>query len=157
MWAIGQLGDTRWGKAGTITTEIGTYGRGTNKCNLFVAEAYATGAGVGYVSNNRLGVPLFGRNPFRPHPASANTLGDRNVFVSHFAVFSDYPVPPGAIVAFGSEVGSGHSTLWCGSGILIYAGGEEVKLGTFNKNQAGHQQAVFRVYDPFNLSRGHHR
>jgi RHS repeat-associated protein len=51
-WAIGQIGNTAWGKGGSINNGIGVpLGPGANKCNLFVASAYALGAGVGFGGN----------------------------------------------------------------------------------------------------------
>ncbi len=149
FWALDQLGNSSWGAASPMTTALGRIASYSNKCNLFVAEAYATGAGVGYISSaNQLhGVPNWGRNPFgTKYPASANWLGNPSVNILNLPVTSSPKV--GDIVAFANlNAGeSGHSTLWCGSGVLIYAGSHAAKIGTLEKNQRGKLPAVFREF-----------
>lgn len=58
---------------------------------------------------------------------------------------------PGDIVGFavpGSEEerGQGHVTLYVGGQVLIYAGGNDVKIGTVKQNQEGHKPRTARTH-----------
>lgn len=109
------------------------------------------GAGIGYDALQG-SIPLYGvRNPFNPAPPSANEWGSYFFHIPNFSssvldVF--HPASPGEIVAFASREPhqSGHATLWCGGGVLIYAGSHEAKLGTLETNKRGHMPPVVRRY-----------
>jgi hypothetical protein len=144
LWsAIDHLGDISYGAASTSIKDSGFSGLTLNssKCNIFVADSYGRVVGYGDLH----GVPLYG-NWFARHPAPANYLGDKSQSVPHFFVTAN-PVP-GDIAGFKSMGdGPGHATLLVGNGVLIYAGGVGVKLGSLSAVQReGHYPVVYRHY-----------
>jgi RHS repeat-associated protein len=157
-WAIDHLGDVNYGAGGTLSsashfsylvTKDKPFSKGIpglSKCNIFVADAYGLGGGVGFGGS---GVPVSGGIlGINQSPPSANQLGNMNVAVAHFLVA--WPPLPGDIVAFNSPGGHGHSTIWLGNNVLIYAGGGDVKLGSlgFVQKYEGGTAGVWRRYAP---------
>ena len=149
-WALDELGNARWGRAGTVAPGHGvsSAGAGTWKCNYFVAEAYAKGAGLGYGGT---GVPvhqtsyLWGLYKGGIYPPSAEMWSDRTKTIANFQVVSSAQL--GDIIAFKE---GGHCTLKCGPGLLIYAGSTEAKLGTFDyvRRQCGPTFVIRRYCQP---------
>jgi RHS repeat-associated protein len=152
-WAIGQIGNTAWGKGGSINNGIGVpLGPGANKCNLFVASAYALGAGVGFGGNGY---------PFGPYSWSrskinvpgANELASSDA-LPHLPIANSASF--GSIAAF--SVGGflpflthGHATLSIGGGALVYAGHDAGKVqteGYVQSHEYGQPQARYRDYKP---------
>ena len=58
--------------------------------------------------------------------------------LAFFSLFARAPRPNSARGMYG------HMTMKVGSGLLIYAGSHDVKLGSYAKNLVGHSQAVVR-------------
>jgi RHS repeat-associated protein len=155
FWAIDNIGNTNYGKMGTagngytVETKSGDW-----KCNIFVANAYAIGAGVGW--DKQGGVPtnssFLGGIAGRRWPTDANTLANGSATVQSFIVVSSPEI--GDLAAFPNPVGLGHSAIFAGGssgrGLLIYAGLNDVKVNTVNKTQAGvaATSVTFRRYKP---------
>jgi len=128
--AILNVGNTDFSDQGTVT--IGkvkghklTYGPSPDsKCNVFVAGAYADGAGLGFVRQgaNGRGYPLAdGKVP------AANWLGDKNdaKHLTNIPVITNPTLRIGDIVAWRYKGGAdaGHSSIYIGGGVVVYAGG----------------------------------
>ena len=147
FWAIDRLGNEAYGFDGDLGMGWGpfkTHGKGTNKCNLFVGQAYEAVIGTANDYNTK-GFPLTGR--LKLGPPSANAMGNARVPMGNFSVVSSPMI--GDIVAFGAKGdGSGHVTINLGGGLLIYAGEGAAKINTFDRNQQGHLPAVYRRYTP---------
>ncbi len=75
-------------------------------------------------------------------PFGANELGNPNKWFRYFDLVST--TKPGDMAAFVAKVGSGHTTMVVGSGILIYAGEYGVKLGTYPAVLGHHIAQAFR-------------
>jgi RHS repeat-associated protein len=123
--AIGQLGNSNWGKNGTIEAFGRSFGPGNNKCNIFVAAMYQL-SGADY--------PL---SPVTGLPPRANDLGTASK-IGKFGSVSQAGV--GDIVAWpqrlgwiGSSMFSGHSSISLGSNLVVYAGQSGLKLNTIGK------------------------
>jgi hypothetical protein len=157
MWAIEQLGDTRWGRAAAAPSTIGSGARaGEWKCNLFVANAYARGADLGW---GVVGVPVRRslREPGVLNPTSANDLGNKAVTVRGFSVVAGLP-RVGDIVAFHHPTRGGHAAIYLGGGhfrgLVIYASEHAVKVETIqyvldsvaNSEQGPYDAVTFRRY-----------
>lgn len=118
---------------------------------MFVALAYIDGGGLG---SDIPGYPVKTYNPFeKPWPLSANTFGDADALCLYPFERVDGCSPGnfGAIVSFanpGGGVFPGHMGILLADNVLIYAGGEAVKLGTWERNQRGKLPGVVRVYKP---------
>lgn len=97
------------------------------KCNRFVGDAYAIGAGTGYDVNGKGGSFPAGERDWMEkllgktygYPPSANELADPSKQIPNLAV-TQTPVA-GDIVAFGSPGGIGHSGLNLGHNLFISA------------------------------------
>jgi len=128
FWAINNLGNSRYGFGGIVSSPpVNTIGIGSPKCNIFVANAYAIGAGLGY---DGAGVPLSTTGFLRhKYPPVANAYNNGDLKIKHFVVDTT-KISVGDIVAFGSSGEGGHVTLYLGGNILIYAGQFNVKLGS---------------------------
>jgi len=156
FYAIDRLGDTRYGFNGkemyiesagwkiTIPAE-------SNKCNFFVAAAYAIGGGIGLKSQNRpdgfpnnASITRLGFISGATNAPSANELAAGNV--ANFTPVSSPQV--GNVVAFGSEGPHGHSAISLGGSLLIYAGSNDVKLGTIKQNLPGKTNVQYLKYKP---------
>ena len=123
-WALGNIGNQAYGSHD-----------GTNRCNRFVYDAYLNGAGVAMPDRRWYpGTQLY----------SANIFGNSAFALDHLGIVSSGQA--GDIYAFGSRGIHGHMTLKVGSGLLIYAGSNDVKLGTFDRNQKHHTPVVIRTY-----------
>ncbi|MBM3492729.1 MAG: hypothetical protein FJX72_00175 [Armatimonadetes bacterium] len=156
MWAIEQLGDARWGKAGAAPSTIGSGARPDEwKCNLFVANAYARGADLGW---GGVGVPVRRslRQPGVLNPTSANDLGNPAVTVRGFPVVAGLP-RVGDIVAFHHPTRGGHAAIYLGGGyfrgLVIYASEHAVKVETIqyvldNVGEPPYDAVTFRRYHP---------
>jgi cell wall-associated NlpC family hydrolase len=128
LWhAIDHLGDKKWGWGPERQY----------KCNIFVYHVYLDGAHV--AMPDRIGF-FFGTQEYR-----ANVLGDKRVELDHFTIVST--PQPGDIAAFRNldKDKSGHTTLSVGGGVLIYAGPNDVKLGSYKLVYGkDHYPAVYR-------------
>ena len=140
-WAIGQLGNN-WGVGHTAKLPGFVDDTDIIQCNYFIAGAYIYGAGVTqWPGKSSI------RHPGLSNPISANDMASR-VMVDHTKLIS---LPrPGDIVAFHSLTTNGHTSLFVGGDLLIYAGGVGVgKINTFNDVMAdGHDLALNRKYVP---------
>jgi len=130
---------------------VSAFPKNTWKCNKFVADSYAHGAGVGLSFRRRKpGYPARRTSPKEGSsrwPPLANELADpdtslwnltpaRDVFIvtrEHGRIVKikwRTPIPrPGDIVPYRAEVGSGHSSLYLGAGLQISAKGWGVEIG----------------------------
>jgi RHS repeat-associated protein len=154
LWAIGQIGNTSFGKGGSVsfTSNSNTIsvGSGDWKCNVFVAESFAVGGGIGLGGS---GYPVNGRYMGlgslwgSVNAVSANELANPSADVANFGVTSTAGV--GDIAAFQAPAGYiGHSTINLGGGALVYAGENAVKVGTVGQNMEGHTAVTYRRYKP---------
>jgi len=95
----------------------------SNKCNVLVASTFVQGAGLNWLKNGR-GYPLM--NGAAP---AANWLGDaRNrQHLANLAIVHGR-LRPGDIVAWRYSGGKddGHSSIYIGGGVVVYAGGPSV-------------------------------
>jgi hypothetical protein len=149
FWGIDRLGDKSYGLAGTVSNQYTVTLRNKDwKCNIFVANAYAIGAAIGW--DGRAGVPtnatFLGRLAGRRHPTGANDLANAAHPVRNFPVTGAPSV--GDIAAFGSIADYGHSGIYLGGGLLIYAGRYNVKVDTVRENLRGHIGVTYRRYRP---------
>ena len=148
-WAKAKKGDKYYGKTPCSYRFSGFCGEW--KCNLFVADAFETGAGVDFPHRKRLGLIPTGE------PVSANTLGNPKEVLPH------YPVIPGGkeslqvgdIVAFPMPAPyHGHTTIYIGKNeqgqdVLIYAGEYGVVVNPFDYvSVEGKKPFVIRRYTP---------
>jgi hypothetical protein len=131
FWAIDNLGNSVYGENGTVSNGVTvTLGAGKNKCNLFVANAYAFGAGVGFDGQ---GVPTYstmlGSLIGRKKPPSANDLANPSISISNFPVVKRPGV--GIVVAFppGPLDVLGHSGISAGGVDVIVCRPERWKGG----------------------------
>jgi RHS repeat-associated protein len=163
--AILNIGNSNFSEQGSVT--IGSanggitiaFGPGTsNKCNVFVAGAYADGAGLDFVKNggSRRGYPLIGGLP-----PVADWLGDAKdrQHLTNLAIVTDGSLKPGDIVAWRANggIGEGHSSIHIGGNVLVYAGGppdgtpQARTLNFVNDNLTGffggHEPYVVRRYN----------
>ncbi len=132
FWGIDHLGDKDYGRDGTLSKgTIHPERSGDNKCNIFVANAYAIGAGLGTGPN---GMPssASGLGSFlgRENPPTANQWGDPDASIQNFDVVSNPGL--GDILSYpNNEPGhQGHTAMYLGGGLLIYAGPNDVKVAT---------------------------
>lgn len=154
LWAIGQIGNTSFGQGGNVSFSSNgntiSVGAGGWKCNIFVAESYAAGGGIGLGGS---GYPVNGRYMGlgslwgSVNAVSANELANPSANVPHFGLTLTPGV--GDIAAFQAPPGFiGHSTINLGGGALVYAGQGAVKVGTVDQNMAGHTAVTYRQYKP---------
>jgi RHS repeat-associated protein len=127
FFAIDNLGNSDYGKDGTVGNGYTvTIGPGDWKCNIFCANAYAQGAGVGFGGR---GVPtnstflggLFGRK----YPPVANDFANPSTSIQNFAVVGSPTL--GDIAAYPNPGGLGHSAIYVGGNAVIYASRDDVK------------------------------
>lgn len=138
FFAIDNMGKENYGYYWTSSNgETETIGSCQWKCNLFVADSYAVGAGVGYDGED--GVPshsasLAGALVGNNYPPSANMWADQNTNIDNFSVveggFLGGGTQLGDIIAYPSSSGSGHSAIYIGGGAVIYASDVDVKTNT---------------------------
>jgi len=154
FWSIDNIGNSNYGQQGTVGNGYTVETKpGDWKCNIFVANAYAIGAGVGWEGS---GVPtnstLAGRIFGRRWPTDANTLADTNAKVQNFIVQTSPEI--GDVAGFPHPGGLGHSAIFAGGtagrGLLIYAGPSDVKVNTVNGTQRELRASsvTFRRYKP---------
>ena len=98
-WAVSKLGDTDYAQRATN----GDFKSGTNKCNLFVSDAYKKGAGV--ISPRR---KLFGLIP--RGPATAGALADMGTSDRSSARIGDI-----ASWSVNYSDATGHTTIYTGN------------------------------------------
>jgi len=146
MWAIDRIGDPDYGDGNLYpgNKPVPPLSKLADKCNIFVGDAYALGAGLGY---GGAGVPIHSRW-FSSHgyPYVANELYLPTENVPHFPVDSSPQV--GDIAAFGSIPGIGHATINLGGGAVVYgtmATEGSVKVGTVSGVSAW-EGGVFPTY-----------
>jgi RHS repeat-associated protein len=134
LWAVGQLGSNEYSEAAShsngVTANIGS---GSPKCNIFVAEAYAIGAGVGFGAN---GVPTsatdIGAHLGRWQVPVANTLADLTAEVNNFPTTTTLNI--GTIVSFSNPSGaSGHTGIHVGGSLIIHAAYNGVKANSLGQ------------------------
>jgi len=160
FWAIDQLGNTRYAQAGSHdNTFTVAAGPNTNKCNIFVFEAYSFGANLGFSGR---GVPT---NFSIRHPLTygnfytANNLADATVQISNFSVRQTGGGSQiGDIVSFANpnQNQSGHTGIAIGNSVIIHAASDRVKVDSFSdlKNKLTTQWGgnardwTMRVYKP---------
>ena len=141
-WAIDQLGYD-WGSTHTASLPGMLSISAPDQCNYFVGSAYAYGAGATHWPTGWRALSHW----FKPYAADANTLASRGG-VEHTKIVG---LPePGDIVSFhkpGND--SGHTSLFLGGNLIIYAGGFGIgKIGTVEDNSADHDGIVNRKYVP---------
>jgi len=155
FWAIDELGDSKFGKAGSVGNSllgsgISPIGSGYFKCNLFAYSAYAVGADLGW--NAGKGVPATHRYSFSKYSApSANMLGNSGIAIHNFDIVSNPEV--GDIAGFpNAHGGEGHASIYVGGGpygLVIYAGPNFVKAQSIlYVMTAGDEYPLFRQYEP---------
>jgi RHS repeat-associated protein len=150
FYAIDNLGNTNYGKAGTVSNGVTTdIGPGENKCNIFCANSYAIGGGIGFGGT---GVPInssfLGGLIGRQYPPVANDYANSSKTIPHFDVVT---IPQlGDIAAFPARIGQGHSSIYTGNGTVIYAAERTVKVQTVNYvlSAGGHSSVTYRRYKP---------
>jgi RHS repeat-associated protein len=146
LWATSQLGNTAWGYRGSVTVPgLTPPGADSTKCNYFVAASYIQGAGG--IWPVRLSLRGGGKSP-----VEANVLAtSQNLWPltdsTELGIGAAYP---GSIISFLAPGDSGHSSLYLGAGLLIYAGEFNAKVGTFDENlhYGGHTGYTFKQYSP---------
>ena len=150
FWAIDNLGNTNYGPAGRVDDGHNQpVAGGQYKCNIFAADAYAIGGGIGWgpsgvPTNAKLG-GLFGHF----HPYAANDLANRSTRVRNFPVVDGRHREIGDIAAFDNPGGEGHTVLYLGGGMCIYAGPNDVKMDTVMfVLEDGHDYVTYRRYRP---------
>ncbi|MBZ5537620.1 MAG: hypothetical protein LAO31_16810 [Acidobacteriia bacterium] len=151
MSALNNLGSTEYAFDADLPDNgyTGSYGPRTDKCNVFVAEQYANGAGVGWdgVRGYPTNQTLLGSN----YPPIANDLGDKNKGITGLAVVGGGQTTPssarvGDVVGFHAQAAGreGHSAIFVGGNVVVYAGSSIVKANTVGGTvrglaQQGHQ------------------
>ncbi|MGQ0615301.1 MAG: NlpC/P60 family protein [Planctomycetaceae bacterium] len=125
------------------------------KCNKLVADAYSAGSGVGL----SVGPKPHGNGTGKGFPASrdsggtwpplANSLAQkeydlrsltnaRDLDETRTVADSRAHPEPGDIIAFPAQLGSGHSSLYIGNGLVISAKGTGVEVGTIASERSTH-------------------
>jgi|SRR5579883_1788624 len=153
LYAITQLGDTAYGLNGTVTDpDLENVPSGSWKCNIFASKTYARGAGIGYnVDGKTNGYPTYGH----PRSGQANVPVADAIYSPRFNMsnFTHTTTPHvGDLFAFyGNNGEPGHSGLYLGGNLAIYAGTDGVKVGTLPYIKQEDQYQVnpkFRTYTP---------
>src|SRR5262249_12821064 len=105
FWPIDRIGSTAYSfNASHSNGQTVDAASKTNKCNIFVAEAYAIGANAGFGGYPELGVPTsfsFSHPLSEGNVPTANDLANKNVDISNFPVVGGAP-RIGALAAFGN-------------------------------------------------------
>jgi RHS repeat-associated protein len=147
LMALNNLGNA--GYAANASTHNGVTSdvpAGKPKCNIFVADVYGVGAGIGFGGDN--GYPT--RRSLRGNiwPYVANDLGNAATAVPNFPVTTSPRV--GDIIGFYAKGGIGHSGINLGGGAMIYASNAGVKVGTIAGNREFENGVwpVYREYQP---------
>jgi cell wall-associated NlpC family hydrolase len=125
--AILNIGNQAYSDSATVSIRdnngVGVTIGPSNKCNVLVASTYVKGAGLNWLRNGR-GYPM--TNGTAP---AANWLGDSRDR-QHLANISivNGGMRPGDIVAWRYSGGTsdGHSSIYIGGGVVVYAGGPSV-------------------------------
>lgn len=100
-----------------------------NKCNILPAYAHGVGAGLDFIQNGQSGrgYPLTEGDV----PPAANYLGDKNdtQHLANLPIVKDGTLRIGDIVAWRKVggVGTGHSSIYIGGGVVVYAGADRVR------------------------------
>ncbi|MCU1304992.1 MAG: repeat-associated core domain protein [Candidatus Sulfotelmatobacter sp.] len=128
--AIDELGSTEYAFSSALRSNgyTGDYGPNTDKCNIFVAEAYAVGAHRGW--DGTAGFPTNATALGNHYPPVANDLGSTRAIPGLAVVGAATDQRIGDIVAFHSLHGEGHSSIFVGGSSVIYAGASIVKTNT---------------------------
>lgn len=153
FWAIDQLGNTQFGKSGSLGVRflgggITPVGAGSYKCNIFASSAYAIGANLGWGTS--VGIPTHSNRLFMYHYApSADTWADANTGIANFSI--DAAPHVGDIAGFANASGGeGHAGIYVGGGahgLVIYAGPNFAKAQSMNYVMAaGDEYPLFRRY-----------
>ena len=146
LWAIDQLGSSRWGDETNPNLEVSVSGLATttseSKCNYFVAAAYIEGAGVQFLTTLSWKLKTI---PIRANDLASCGACGHFVLTPKDVCISDIT----SIISFSKNGDSGHTSLALGDNLLIYhGGGGRAKVGTFEENweQHNHGQYTRRVY-----------
>jgi len=146
-FAIDNIGNTNYGDRGTVSNGVTrTVTAGQNKCNIFCANAYAIGGGVGF---GGAGVPVNTTFFGRKYPPAANDLANPSTPIKNFEVVTTRGL--GDIAAFPARIGLGHSAIYAGGGAAIYASTNNVKIQTVQyvlTAGSGHAFVTYRRYKP---------
>jgi RHS repeat-associated protein len=146
-FAIDKLGNTDYADSGTVSNGVTrTVQPGQNKCNVFCANAYAIGGGVGF---GGAGVPVNTTFFGRKYPPAANDLANSSTPIKNFEVVTTPGL--GDIAAFPARIGLGHSAIYAGGGAVIYASTNNVKIQTVQyvlTTGSGHAFVTYRRYKP---------
>jgi hypothetical protein len=160
-WGIGLLGtpaSSSYGYGGTVKSPgMTAIGAPFPKCNIFVANAYAIGAGLGFGSGGvptSITHPLYGLG-FITHtypPGATNWGGSKPL--GDFSFLGSYATPSavsgqqvGDIVAFNGGTGNHHHvTLSLGGNLLIYAGAASVKTQTLMYDWAHEGESTITIH-----------
>ena len=129
LYALTQLGNQSYGSAGTVSDpQIGEIKNNRYKCNIFASKCWARGAGIGYNVNgsNPNGYPTY---PGSNLPTSANDIYTNAYNMRNFT-HTTMP-KEGDIFAY-HHPNEGHSGIYLGGDLSIYAGPNDVKLGTLS-------------------------
>lgn len=152
LYAITQLGDTAYGYDGTVTDPDFDPIKGRKwKCNIFASKTYARGADIGYnVDGKTNGYPTYNPGSSRASVPIANDIYSTRYNMRNFTHTSTPGM--GDLFAFqGNHGEDGHSGLYLGGNLAIYAGADGVKLGTLPYIKHEDQYRVsprFRTYTP---------
>jgi hypothetical protein len=131
--AILNIGGNNYNNDSSITIKAKGYSvtlyKG-NKCNVFVCDTHARGAGLGLIANGtagKRGFPLVYNKELKQWlPPVANWLGDENYKLTNLAIVKDGTMKPGDIVAWKNKnpEEAGHSSIHIGGNVLVYAGAD---------------------------------
>jgi len=80
------------------------------------------------------------------YPPVANDWADSGMNLRNFDVLPRSQASAGDIIAFQNKLGSGHTTIKAGPGLLIYAGPDKAMLGSYGwlRNEEGVHGTVRR-------------
>lgn len=127
-----------------------TDGKYTWKCNAFVAKCYTNGAGIGHQSSsNPSGYPVNRSWRGNAYPPAATDIHNTSHPISNLVSVKSPQI--GDIVAFGGGHYHGHVGIYLGGNLIIYAGQNDVKLGTIpyvQKSDGFNQAVTYRRYVP---------
>lgn len=154
LFAIHRLGNTKFGKNGTVSFISNKYtvtvGTGSWKCNIFVAASQALGGGFGLGGN---GVPATYRYKGIGWITGAANVPDANTWASQdrnaVANYGIVGTPSMGDAVAWPNPDMGHSGISLGDDLVIYAGERGVKIQTVDYVTADKgTNPVFRRHKP---------
>jgi hypothetical protein len=152
LYALTQLGDTDYGLMGTVNDPVyTTAGKAAWKCNIFAAKSYTRGAGIGYRSASNPSGYQVNTTSIRGDkwPPAAADMNNPRHSIPNFPVVGAPQL--GDIVAFGGGHLHGHVGVSLGGNLIVYAGQNDVKLGTIpyvQKSDGFTAPVTYRRYMP---------